>query len=134
MKSITITFVEPLHHICLMYGLKQTFNAMPHLNRRVVEVAGRSTIVDNFVSPPPMLKNPKARAFVNLQNPLVELSYWRERATIEYQDCCSEESIKEFAEALVTNYIALRYPFTETTIEDGKVVESKGGKLIAEIA
>ncbi len=31
MSTITVIFEEPLHHVCLMYGLKQTFgkNAVP---------------------------------------------------------------------------------------------------------
>jgi hypothetical protein len=32
-----------------MYGLRQTFEAMPHLNKRVVKVGDRSIIMDNAI-------------------------------------------------------------------------------------
>lgn len=134
MVQITVTFSAPLHHTCLMYSLKQTFNAMPHLNKRVIKVAGKGIVKDNFVTPPPMLRNPNAGVVVRRHNSLVEVSYWRERATIEYQESCSEQSIAEFVKAFITNYLALRYPFTQTTIEDGRVIENNSGKLMAEIA
>lgn len=37
----TVIFEEPLHHVCLMHGLKQTFARMPFLNKRVLEVRGK---------------------------------------------------------------------------------------------
>ena len=41
MKTTTVIFDESLHHICLMYGLKQTFARMPFLNKKVLEIRGR---------------------------------------------------------------------------------------------
>ena len=41
MKTVTVIFDEPLHHVCLMHGLKQTYGRMPFLNKRVLEIRGK---------------------------------------------------------------------------------------------
>lgn len=41
MREIKIIFNEPLHHVCLMYGLRQTYGRMPFMNRRVIEAGGK---------------------------------------------------------------------------------------------
>ena len=55
MKKLTVIFEEPLHHVCLMHGLKQTYDRMPFLNKRVLEVRGKVMTIDNVVSPPPLM-------------------------------------------------------------------------------
>ena len=52
---MTVVFSEPLHHICLMNGLKKTYGRMPFLNKRVLEVRGKVVTTDNVIAPPPMM-------------------------------------------------------------------------------
>lgn len=47
MRTITVTFSEPIHHVCLMYGLKQTFERLPFMNRKVLEIGGKTVVMDN---------------------------------------------------------------------------------------
>ena len=76
MKTVTVIFEEPLHHICLMHGLKQTYGRMPFLNKRVLEVRGKRVVIDNPMAPPPMMKNPSRRTSMRGSRNMIGVSYW----------------------------------------------------------
>ena len=84
MKTMTVIFDEPLHHVCLMHGLRQTFGRMPFLNKRVLEVRGRVMTIDNTVPPPPMMNNPSRRTSMRGTGNMVGVSYWKDKISIEY--------------------------------------------------
>ena len=134
MKTTTVIFDESLHHICLMYGLKQTFARMPFLNKKVLEIRGRVHIMDNPVPPPPMISNPTRRQRGRAIRSIVKVSYWRERLYVEYRDeLCSQEDITAFVENLIVDYLHFRHPFMKVEIRDGRCKEISSDHLIAEI-
>ena len=134
MKTTTVIFDESLHHICLMYGLKQTFARMPFLNKKVLEIRGRVHIMDNPVPPPPMISNPTRRQRGRAIRSIVKVSYWRERLYVEYRDeLCSQEDITAFVENLIVDYLHFRHPFMKAEIRDGQCKETLSDHLIAEI-
>ncbi len=134
MKTTTVIFDESLHHICLMYGLKQTFARMPFLNKKVLEIRGRVHIMDNPVPPPPMISNPTRRQRGRAIRSIVKVSYWRERLYVEYRDeLCSQEDITAFVENLIVDYLHFRHPFMKVEIRDGRCKETSSDHLIAEI-
>ena len=94
MKTVAVVFDEPLHHVCLMHGLKQTYDRMPFLNKRVLEVRGKVMTIDNIVPPPPMMNNPGRRTGIRGTRNMVGVSYWKDKLSIEYrEDMCSSEDI-----------------------------------------
>ena len=132
--TVTVIFEEPLHHVCLMHGLKQTFGRMPFLNKRVMEIRGRVMTIDNVVAPPPMMNNPSRRANMRSSRNMVEVSYWKNILSIKYrEDMCSQEDITVFANSLIEDYLHFRHPFMKTAIKDGRCHELSSGHLIAEI-
>lgn len=134
MKTTTVIFDEYLHHICLMYGLKQTFARMPFLNKKVLEIRGRVLIMDNPVPPPPMISNPTRRQRGRAIRSIVKVSYWKERLYVEYRDeLCSQEDITAFVENLIIDYLHYRHPFMKAEIRDGRCEETSSDHLIAEI-
>ena len=131
---MTVIFTEPLHHVCLMHGLKQTFDRMPFLNRKVLKIGGKVRTLDNYVAPPPMITSPKRMFRKRTLRHLVEVSYWKETLLIEfYEGLCSPEEITAFAENLILDYLHFRHPFMKTSSADGKITEAASGRLIAEI-
>ena len=134
MLTIAVIFEEPLHHVCLMYGLKQTFGRMPFLNKRVLEVRGKRVLLDNPVAPPPMLKNPSRRTGIRWAMNMVGVSYWKNNLSIEYRDeLCSREDITPFVNNLIEDYLHFRHPFMKTSIENGEVLEIGSNNRIAQI-
>ena len=134
MKTVTVIFEESLHHVCLMYGLKQTFGRMPFLNKRVMEIRGRVMTIDNIVAPPPMMNNPRRRTNMRGPRNMVGVSYWKNKLSIEYrEDMCSQEDITAFANNLIEDYLHFRHPFIRTIIKDGRCYELSSGHQIAEI-
>lgn len=133
-KFMTVVFNEPLHHVCLMNGLKQTYGRMPFLNKKVLEVRGKVITMDNIVAPPPMMSNPNRKSSVRRTRNMVGVSYWREKLSIEYrEDLCSSEDIAAFVNNLIEDYLHFRHPFMKISSENGKIVESASGNKIAEI-
>ena len=131
---MTVFFTEPLHHVCLMHGLKQTFGRMPFLNRKVLKIGGKVRTLDNYVAPPPMITSPKRMFRKRTLRHLVEVSYWKETLLIEfYEGLCSPQDISSFAEFLIQDYLHFRHPFMKTSSADGKITEASSGHLIAEI-
>ena len=134
MKTVTVIFEEPLHHVCLMHGLKQTYDRMPFLNKRLLEVRGKVMTIDNIVPQPPMMNNPSRRAGIRGTRNMVGVSYWKNKLSIEYrEDMCSQEDITAFANNLIEDYLHFRHPFIRTIIKDGVCYELSSGHQIAEI-
>ena len=134
MKTVTVIFEEPLHHVCLMYGLKQTFERMPFLNKKVLEVKGKRVALDNPTALPPMMNNPDRRTGIRGTRNMVGVSYWKNNLSIEYrEDMCSCEDITAFANNLIEDYLHFRHPFMKTTIQDGRCHEQTSGHIVAEI-
>lgn len=52
----TVVFEENLHHTCLTFGLKHSFEKMPFLNRKTLNIKGNNRLIDNIVSLPPMMR------------------------------------------------------------------------------
>ena len=134
MTRMTVIFEEPLHHICLMYGLKQTYSRMPYLNKKVMEIRGRVMTIDNIVAPPPMMNNPSRRKSIRGTRNMVGISYWKNKLSIEYrEDMCSQEDITTFVQYLIEDYLHFRHPFMKITIKDDKCHEQTSGHLLAKI-
>ena len=134
MKTVTVVFDEPLHHVCLMHGLKQTYGRMPFLNKKVLEVQGKIVTIDNVIAPPPMMKNPDRRTGMRRMKDMIGVSYWKDKLSIEYrEDMCSSEDITTFVQYLIEDYLYFRHPFMKITIKDGKCYEQTSGHLIAKI-
>ena len=134
MKTVTVIFEEPLHHVCLMSGLKQTYARMPFLNKRVHEFRGKVMTIDNIVPPPPMMNNPGRRTGIRGTRNMVGVSYWKNKLSIEYrEDMCNCEDITAFVNNLIEDYLHFRHPFMKITIKDGKCHEQISGHLIAKI-
>lgn len=134
MKTVTVIFEEPLHHVCLMHGLKQTYGRMPFLNKRVLEVKGKVITIDNIAPPPPMMKNPSRRTGIRGTRNMVGVSYWKNKLSIEYrEDMCSSEDITAFVNSLIEDYMHFRHPFMKITIKDDKCHEQTSGHLLAKI-
>ena len=134
MKTVTVIFEEPLHHVCLMHGLKQTFGRMPYLNKRVLEVMGKRFVIDNPTAPPPMMQNPSRRTSMRGSRNMIGVSYWKNKLSIEYrEDMCRCEDINAFANNLIEDYLRFSHPFMKSEIKDGRCHELSSGHLIAEI-
>lgn len=135
MKTVTVIFEEPLHHVCLMHGLKQTYDRMPFLNKRLLEVRGKVMTIDNIAPPPPMMKNPSRRTAIRGTRNMVGVSYWKNKLSIEYrEDMCSCEDITAFVNSLIEAYMHFRHPFMKTVTEDSEVLEAGSRHKIAEIS
>lgn len=133
MREIRVIFNEPLHHVCLMYGLRQTYGRMPFMNKKVIEVGGKTILMDNIATPPPTMKNPDRVSRGRKMRNIVEVSYFKERLTVTYQnELCSEQEAMAFAEALIQDYLHFRHPFLKTKTENGKVLEVLSGHEVAE--
>ncbi|MBE6232686.1 MAG: hypothetical protein E7117_10065 [Bacteroidales bacterium] len=134
MKTVTVVFEEPLHHVCLLSGLKQTYDRMPFLNKRVLEVRGKVMTIDNIVPPPPMMNNPSRRTGTSGTRNMVGVSYWKNKLSIEYrEDMCSCEDITAFVNSLIEDYMHFRHPFMKTVTEDTVVLEIASRHRIAQI-
>ena len=134
MKTVTVVFDEPLHHVCLMHGLKQTYGRMPFLNKKVLEVQGKIVTIDNVIAPPPMMINPDRRTSIRRMKDMVGVSYWKDKLSIEYrEDMCSSEDITTFVQYLIEDYLHFRHPFMKITIKDDKCHEQISGHLLAKI-
>ena len=134
MKTVTVIFEEPLHHVCLMHGLKQTYDRMPFLNKKVFEVQEKIVTIDNVIAPPPMMKNPDRRTGMRRMKDMIGVLYWKDKLSIEYrEDMCSSEDITTFVQYLIEDYLYFRHPFMKITIKDDKCHEQTSGHLLAKI-
>ena len=134
MKTKRVIFKEPLHHVCLMYGLKQTFGRMPFLNKKVLEIKGELVAIDNILPPPPMMSHPDRRNSTRGVRNMVGVSYWKDKLSVEYrEDMCTPEEITAFINSLIEDYLHFRHPFMKTIVKDGTIYEESTGHQIAEI-
>ena len=134
MMIITVIFEEPLHHVCLMHGLKQTYGRMPFLNKKILEVRGQRVAIENVVAPPPMMTNPDRRTGMRATRNLVGVSYWKNKLMVEYrEDLCSREDITGFVNNLILDYLHFRHPFMKIDVIDGRCHEQSSGHQVAEI-
>ena len=134
MMTITVIFEEPLHHVCLMHGLKQTYGRMPFLNKKILEVRGQRVAIENIVAPPPMMTNPDRRTGMRGTRNLVGVSYWKNKLMVEYrEDLCSREDITGFVNNLILDYLHFRHPFMKIDVIDGRCHEQSSGHQVAEI-
>lgn len=131
---MTVIFEEPLHHVCLMYGLKQTYGRMPFLNKKVLEIRGKRVVMDNPAAPPPMMNNPGRRTRMKWMRNMVAVSYWKNRLSIEYiEDMCRREDMTAFVNKLIEDYLHFRHPFMKTLTENCEVLEIDSKHRIAQI-
>lgn len=134
MMTVTVIFDEPLHHVCLMHGLKQTYGRMPFLNKKVLEVRGKIVTIDNVIAPPPMIKKADRRTSMRRTNNMVEVSYRKDILSIEYrEDMCSSEDITTFVQYLIEDYLFFRHPFMKTATEGTEVFEINSRHHVAQI-
>ena len=132
--TMTVIFEEPLHHVCLMHGLKQTFERMPFLNKRVIDVRGKRVVIDNPIAPPPMMSNPSRMKSIRGTRNMVGVSYWKNKLSIEYrEDMCSQKDITAFVNNLIEDYLHFRHPFMKIAIKEGRCYELSSGHCIVEI-
>ena len=132
---MTVVFSEPLHHVCLMNGLKKTYGRMPFLNKRVLEVRGKVVTIENVTAPTPMISNPTRRSTVRGTRNMVGVSYWKDSLSVEYrEDMCSTEDITAFIQFLIEDYLHFRHPFMKTVTEGGEVLEAGSRHKIAVIS
>lgn len=134
MGTLTVAFTEPLHHVCLTQGLKQTFGRVPFLNKKVIDVGGRMVVIDRVIAPPPMMRRSSRVSSIRKLRTIIEVSYWRERLTVEYrEDMCSADEVSVFTRALVQEYYQARYPFMKSEFSENRYIEPATGHLLAEI-
>lgn len=131
---MTVVFSEPLHHVCLMNGLKMTYGRMPFLNKRVLQVRDKVVTTDNVVPPPPMMSNPNRRTGAGATRNIVGGSYWKDRLYVEYrEDLCRCKDITVFVNNLIKDYLHFRHPFMKTVTEGNEVLEADSRYKIAVI-
>lgn len=101
MKRILINTFEDIHHVCLMYGLKNAFRRFPFLVR------------NTMATPPPVRRNPKKSRPLLLQklHP-VNVQYYRNEIVVFYDsDKFGKDEIIAFSKAVIEEYLALRHPY-----------------------
>ena len=134
MKTKAVIFEEPLHHVCLMHGLKQTYGRMPFLNKKVLEVQGKIVTIENVVAPPLIVRDPESGTGRRGMRNMVGVSYWKDKLSIEYrEDMCRCEDITAFIQHLIKDYLHFRHPFITVMTEGCEVLEITGRRRIARI-
>lgn len=132
---MTVIFSEPLHHVCLMNGLKKTYGRMPFLNKRVLEVGGKVITTDNVIAPPPVMSNPNRKSSARGTRNMIRVSYWKDSLLVEYrEEMCSSEDITAFVNNLIEDYLHFRHPFMKTITEGCEVLEAGSRHKIAVIS
>lgn len=123
MTTVTITTFEDIHHVCLMYGLKQAYRRYPFLVHNIM------------ATPPPFRRNPaRSRIFIGSRLNPVNVHYFKKEISIIYDEGRVPDSdIHAFAAAVVEEYLRLRHPYMAYEWNDRKMTEPSSGHLIAEI-
>lgn len=131
----TVIFNAPLHHTCLMYGLRDSFKKLPSLNRKVINVGGCIKTIDNVVAPPPIIIRANGPLKEPIRGYVADVFYWQNQLSIAYcTDICSQEDISEFTEMVVLDYLRFRHPFTKFVIEACRVVNTTSAEVVAKIS
>lgn len=123
MKNISINTFEDIHHLCLMYGLKQAYLRFPFLARNIM------------VTPPPFRRNPKRPlAFIGGKfNPVCVQYYGKDIRVIYDEARVSDGDIYAFSQAIVEEYLRLRHPYMKYTFGEDSFAEQASGHVIARI-
>ena len=123
MNIISINTFEDIHHVCLMYGLRNAFRRFPFL-------------VDNVMAPPPPVRrNPeRPRLLIGFRRNPVNIHYYRKGIQVLYdENRANENEVAAFAKAVVEEYLALRHPYMKTRWNSKRLEETASSHLIAEI-
>lgn len=120
MERISIHTYEELHHVCLMYGLKNTYERFPSLARNVM------------ATPPPVRRKPERTSpLLGWKRNPVNVQYYKNDILILYNtEPCD---VLAFAKALLEEYLILRHPYMKTSWEEMTLREKESGHVIADI-
>lgn len=120
MERISIHTYEELHHACLMYGLKNTYERFPFLARNVM------------ATPPPVRRKPERTSpLLGWKRNPVNVQYYKNDILILYNtEPCD---VLAFAKALLEEYLILRHPYMKTSWEEMTLREKESGHVIADI-
>lgn len=123
MKLITIHTFEEIHHVCLMYGVKNAFGRFPFLAKNIL------------ATPPPIRRNPeRSRMFLGFRQNPVNVQYYKADIFIIYnEDKADKDAIKAFSKAVVGEYLSFRHPYLKTVWNDVRLLETASGYPVAEI-
>ena len=123
MNTIKIETFEEIHHVCLMYGLKNAYCRFPFLT-------------DNtLASPPPVRRNP-SRAGLPIflkRNPVNVLYYDRDLRVVFDENRIASKEAEEFAKAIIDEYLTLRHPYMKAVWNGRSLLESASEHLLARI-
>lgn len=123
MKRILINTFEDIHHVCLMYGLKNAFRRFPFLVR------------NTMATPPPVRRNPKKSSPLLLQklHP-VNVQYYRNEIVVFYDsDKFGKDEIIAFSKAVIEEYLALRHPYMKIEWAEETLKGTASGYILAGI-
>ena len=123
MNIITIKTFEEIHHVCLMYGLKNAFGRFPFLVKNVL------------ATPPPVRRKPeRSRPLLLFRHNPVNVQYYNKDIRISYDiEKAGTNEVMAFAKAVVEEYLILRHPYMKSDWNGERLSESASGHLIAEI-
>ena len=123
MTSVSIDTFEDIHHVCLMYGLKQAFRRFPFLAHNIM------------ATPPPLRRNPERPALlIGCRTNPVSVQYYRKAMQVIYnEEKVSIREAQEFSKAVMEEYLHLRHPFMKHQWSDNRLLEISTGHLLAEI-
>ena len=82
----TVVFEENIHHTCLTFGLKRSFEKMPFLNRKTLNIKGSNRLIDNIVSLPPMMRKIDKSLDKRKNRNIVEVSYFKNKLSVEFNE------------------------------------------------
>lgn len=122
MKTLSINTFEDIHHVCLMYGLKNAFGRFPFLVRNVM------------ATPPPVRRRPeRSRPLFSFRHNPVNVQYYNKEIRVLYENAGTRD-VTEFAKAVVEEYLKLRHPYMKTVWDGLRLTEAASGHLIADIS
>lgn len=120
MERISIHTYEELHHVCLMYGLKNTYERFPFLARNIM------------ATPPPVRRKPERTSpLLGWKRNPVNVQYYKNDILILYNT--EPYDVLAFAKALLEEYLILRHPYMKTSWEEMTLREKESGHVIADI-
>lgn len=123
MNTIELHTFEDIHHVCLMYGLKNAFCRFPFLADNVM------------TTPPPIRRNPERPGLpVFIKKRLVNVLYYKNEVRVIFDESrVNDGEIKTFAMAIINEYLALRHPYMKAAWDNGQLHEAASGHLLAKI-
>ena len=123
MKRLLIHTFEEVHHVCLMYGLKQAYEKFPFLAK------------NPMATPPPVRRKPeRTKPLIGFKNNPAYVQYFKDDIYIVYElEKSSEADAMAFAKAVMEGYLGFRHPYMKSAWEGDILKESASGHVIAEI-